>query len=290
MYLLITAAPLRSGGSVFRFNLFEPDPADMSLMKRLIIVEGNISAGKSTLCRMLSDELNYALFLEPTVENPFLDRFYKEPRKFALPMQLWLLKQRYITYGARFRGPAAAHPCGRAQTRSPMRARPDPTRAVNAIKFLFNPRSAVDGVILDRSIFSDIVFAERNFLDGNFTRRGYDYYLELRQRLLSPLPPPHAVVYLDARPEVCYDRIHNMRQRVSARAPAARRGRPSSLLTALGRRAVVRVRHPAGLPLGPRRVLPEPAEQHAHHVHRAAHAVGLVRHDGAGGAGYPHHG
>lgn len=127
MYLLITAAPLRSGGRTFRFNLFEPDPADMSLVKRLIIVEGNISAGKSTLCRMLSDELNYALFLEPTVENPFLDRFYKEPRKFALPMQLWLLKQRYITYGARFRGPAAAHPCGRAPRRSPTRAtRPDP--------------------------------------------------------------------------------------------------------------------------------------------------------------------
>lgn len=91
---------LRERGICCAFKLFDPDPADMSLMKRLIIVEGNISAGKSTLCRMLSDELNFALFLEPTIENPFLDKFYKEPRKFALPMQLWLLKQRYITYGA----------------------------------------------------------------------------------------------------------------------------------------------------------------------------------------------
>ena len=38
---------------------------------------GNISAGKSTLCRALADCLGYTLYLEPTIENPFLIKYYK---------------------------------------------------------------------------------------------------------------------------------------------------------------------------------------------------------------------
>ena len=39
----------------------------------LIVVEGNISAGKSTLCRALADELGYELFLEPMITNPYIE-------------------------------------------------------------------------------------------------------------------------------------------------------------------------------------------------------------------------
>lgn len=62
-------------------------------------------------------------------------------------------------------------------------------------------------------IFSDIVFAEKNFRDGNFTREGYDYYLELRKQMLEALPEPHVVVYLDTTPEECHMRIHKLRGR-----------------------------------------------------------------------------
>ena len=41
---------------------------------KLLIVEGNIGVGKTTLARKLADELNYKLYLEPTVENPFLGK------------------------------------------------------------------------------------------------------------------------------------------------------------------------------------------------------------------------
>ena len=54
--------------------------------------------GKTTLARKLSLELRYKLFLEPTVENPYLEKFYAEPNKYALPLQLWILRQRYQTY------------------------------------------------------------------------------------------------------------------------------------------------------------------------------------------------
>jgi deoxyadenosine/deoxycytidine kinase len=57
-------------------------------MQPLIIIEGNISAGKSTLTRELAEALNYRVFLEPTSTNPFLADFYRDPKKYALRMQV----------------------------------------------------------------------------------------------------------------------------------------------------------------------------------------------------------
>lgn len=49
-----------------------PPPGGSKVSGKLLVVEGNIGVGKTTLARKLSQELNYKLFLEPTVENPFL--------------------------------------------------------------------------------------------------------------------------------------------------------------------------------------------------------------------------
>jgi deoxyadenosine/deoxycytidine kinase len=58
---------------------------------------GNISAGKSTLCRDLASELGFELFLEPVVTNPYLELYYGDAKAYGLAMQLWLLRQRYET-------------------------------------------------------------------------------------------------------------------------------------------------------------------------------------------------
>ena len=47
----------------------------------LIVVEGNISAGKSTLCRALAEDLGYELFLEPMVTNPYIEVSLSERKK-----------------------------------------------------------------------------------------------------------------------------------------------------------------------------------------------------------------
>lgn len=44
----------------------------------LIIVEGNISAGKTTLSQALAKQLNMRLWSEPVAENPYLEKFYAE--------------------------------------------------------------------------------------------------------------------------------------------------------------------------------------------------------------------
>ena len=64
----------------------------------IIIVEGNIGVGKTTLTCQLGRKLNYRIFLEPMSGNPYLAKFYKEPKKYALKMQLWLFRQRCMMY------------------------------------------------------------------------------------------------------------------------------------------------------------------------------------------------
>jgi len=146
---------------------------------KLIILEGNISAGKTSLARDLARLLNLHVFFEPMITNPYLDRFYAEPGKYALVMQLWLLKQRFRTY-------------------------------LSAIKHVLETGR---GGILDRSVFSDWVFAEKNKLDGNISEEGYREYLNERKQMLAHLPTPQITVFLDVPPQECYRRVHELRRR-----------------------------------------------------------------------------
>ncbi|MDX1697108.1 MAG: deoxynucleoside kinase, partial [Thiohalobacterales bacterium] len=59
-----------------------------------IAIEGNIGAGKTTLGRLLSEHTRARLFLEEVDDNPFIERFYEDPRSGALPAQLFFLFQR----------------------------------------------------------------------------------------------------------------------------------------------------------------------------------------------------
>ena len=147
----------------------------------LVLVEGNICAGKSSLCEQLSQHLGFEVAIEPTTKNPWLELYYQDPKQYALPMQIWLLQQRYGVY-------------------------------CEAVKTLMQ-RPGPQGIILDRSIFSDAVFAEQNFRDGNFNEAAYASYKELRSQLLSQLPLPDCCIYLDVAPEECHRRVHEMRKR-----------------------------------------------------------------------------
>jgi len=59
-----------------------------------IVVEGPIGVGKTSLARRLAKSFNTELLLEGADENPFLQRFYKDPKAAALPTQLFFLFQR----------------------------------------------------------------------------------------------------------------------------------------------------------------------------------------------------
>jgi len=173
-------SPQRIATIINRNFHFYIKPPSISKMYKpaLIILEGNISAGKTSLSRDLGKLLGYHVFLEPTITNPYLEKFYADPPKYALTMQIWLLKQRFRTY-------------------------------ISALKYAMEQGK---GVILDRSIFSDWVFAEKNRRDKNITEEGYAEYLHIRQQLLAHLPTA-LTIYLDVSPQECHRRVHNLRGR-----------------------------------------------------------------------------
>ena len=59
-----------------------------------VVVEGPIGVGKTTLARRLAESFGSDLLLEGAEENPFLERFYQDPRSAALQTQLFFLFQR----------------------------------------------------------------------------------------------------------------------------------------------------------------------------------------------------
>jgi deoxyguanosine kinase len=62
---------------------------------RYIAVEGVIGVGKTTLAQMLCERLGSRLVLEKFEENPFLEKFYKDPEHYAFQTQIFFLLSRY---------------------------------------------------------------------------------------------------------------------------------------------------------------------------------------------------
>lgn len=140
---------------------------------RLICIEGNIGAGKSTLTGQLAEHMRAKAFYEPVGDNPFLERFYRDPKRYALDMQFWLMSRRFEQHE-------------------------------QAIRHIWQTGQSV---IMDRSIYGDWVFAKKNWLDGNIDDVGYESYLHHREVMNRYLLAPHVVLYLDCKPEQCLTRI-----------------------------------------------------------------------------------
>jgi len=62
---------------------------------RLIVIEGPIGVGKTSLAHLLAHELKADLVLEKVEENPFLPHFYHDPGKWAFQTQLFFLLSRF---------------------------------------------------------------------------------------------------------------------------------------------------------------------------------------------------
>lgn len=67
----------------------------MKIPYNYVVIEGSIGAGKTTLATMLASELNAELVLERFADNPFLEKFYKDPEHYAFPVEMTFLMDRY---------------------------------------------------------------------------------------------------------------------------------------------------------------------------------------------------
>lgn len=134
---------------------------------RYIAVEGPIGVGKTTLTKRLADTFNYELLLEKSEDNPFLDRFYQNPKQHALSTQLFFLFQR-------------------AQQIQDLRQND-----------MFEPVRVAD-FLIDK----DQLFAQQNLEPDEF-----ELYLNVYRHLTIDAPVPDLVIYLQAPTEVLLGRI-----------------------------------------------------------------------------------
>lgn len=65
------------------------------MQHRFITIEGNIGAGKTTLAHLLAKRLNARLILEEFADNPFLPKFYENPKQYAFPLELFFMAERF---------------------------------------------------------------------------------------------------------------------------------------------------------------------------------------------------
>ena len=134
---------------------------------RLIVIEGPIGVGKTSLARRLARSFGSELILEQADENPFLERFYRNPRAAALQAQLFFLFQR--------------------------------TRQLEDIR----QHDLFDTVrVADYLIEKDRLFARLTLDDEEFA-----LYDQVYARLAVDAPAPDLVIYLQAPVDVLLERI-----------------------------------------------------------------------------------
>lgn len=70
-------------------------PLSLDEKYNYIAIEGNIGSGKTTLTKMIGNEFNARLVLERFADNPFLPKFYKDKERYAFPLEMSFLADRY---------------------------------------------------------------------------------------------------------------------------------------------------------------------------------------------------
>jgi deoxyadenosine/deoxycytidine kinase len=138
-----------------------------TLPQRFIVFEGPIGVGKTSLATRLAAHLDAEPVLEQADQNPFLERFYRNPRAGALPAQLYFLFQR-------------------AQQLSALKQQD-----------LFAPQRVAD-YLIDK----DRLFARVTLEDDE-----YRLYEQVYGKLTIDVPTPDLVVFLQAPVDVLQERI-----------------------------------------------------------------------------------
>jgi len=80
---------------ITRINTHLVKPISLSEKYNYIAIEGNIGAGKTSLTNLFADDFNAKKVLERFADNPFLPKFYKDEERYAFPLEMSFLADRY---------------------------------------------------------------------------------------------------------------------------------------------------------------------------------------------------
>ena len=141
------------------------------MAKHLVLVAGNIGAGKTSLTERLAARLNWTSGFESVADNPYLPDFYANMKAWSFHLQVFFLGHR----AAQHKALATSH----------------------------------QSAIIDRSIYEDAyIFARALHEMGNLGERDYLAYRQLYELVVDSLPAPALLIYLRAPVETLIDRIN----------------------------------------------------------------------------------
>ena len=149
------------------------------MVKRLIVVAGNIGAGKTSLTERIGARLGWKTAFESVSDNPYLPDFYADMRTWSFHLQVFFLGHRAQQY----------------------------------LDLAKDSQSA----ILDRSIYEDVyIFARALHHLNNLSERDYLSYRKVFDLVVGNLPPPDLLIYLKAPVDVLVKRIHNRAREIES--------------------------------------------------------------------------
>jgi len=126
-----------------------------------------LGVGKTSLAIKLAERINGQTLLENTEDNPFLDKFYQNPKRYAFQIQMFFLLRRY------------QH------------------------SMEIHQKGLFKSIIVSDYLFDkDRIFARTNLEDDEFW-----LYEQLFQLLKKRIPPPDLVIFLQAKTEILMERI-----------------------------------------------------------------------------------
>jgi len=126
-----------------------------------IAIVGNIGAGKTTLTKMLAQDLNFEPQFEAVDDNPYLEDFYSDMKRWSFNLQIFFLNSRF--------------------------------------RHIVELQKQGINMIQDRTIYEDAyIFAENLYDMGLMSARDFENYSSIFQSIIHYIKPPDLLIYLKA--------------------------------------------------------------------------------------------
>ncbi len=150
---------------------------------KIIVLAGNVGAGKSTIASAISEGLGFSIHYESVSDNPFLEDFYYDQKRWSYHLQTYFLFHRY---------------CSLKQAEEK------------------------DNTVFDRSIYEDReIFARNLFETGKMSQREFAAYVTMFDSMIKYLKKPDLLVYIDADVDTILSRIRRRGRQMETAVPIA---------------------------------------------------------------------
>lgn len=137
----------------------------------MIVVDGVVGSGKTTLMNILTEELGVSGFEEPVTDNPILGKFYHDRKRYAFPLQIFFLNRRF--------------------------------------RMLKEAQENKASSVMDRSIYGDVIFAKLLHDGGDMEKDEFMLYQDLLTNMLDHIQAPKLMIYLRADVDTAIGRIES---------------------------------------------------------------------------------